>query len=51
MSFIHWRQIYVTNELGFKQPGFSYSACESFTKAHERIQKIRKTVNLKQDRK
>ena len=30
-----------------KQPGFTYSACGSFIKHHERIQKFRETENLK----
>ena len=34
-------------ELHLKQPGFTYSACEAFTKHHERIQKFRETGNLK----
>ena len=34
-------------ELHFKQPRFTYSACESFTKHRERIQKFRETGNLK----
>ena len=34
-------------ELPLKQPGFSWSACESFTKRHERIQKFNETGNLK----
>ena len=34
-------------ELHLKQPGFTYSACEPFTRHHERIQKIRETGNLK----
>ena len=34
-------------ELHFKQPGFTYSACESFTKHRKRIQKFRETSNLK----
>ena len=29
------------SELHLKQPGFTYSACEPFTKHHERIQKCR----------
>ena len=32
--------------LHLKQPGFTYSACGSFSKHHERIQKFRKTGNL-----
>ena len=28
-----------------KQPEFTYSACEPFTKRHERIQKCRETGN------
>ena len=34
-------------ELHFKQPRFTYSACEPFTKHRERIQKFRETGNLK----
>ena len=34
-------------ELHLKQPGFTYSACVSFTKYHERIQTFRETDNLK----
>ena len=34
-------------ELHFKHSGFTYSACGSFTKYRERIQKFRKTGNLK----
>ena len=34
-------------EVHLKQPGFTYSACEAFTKHHERIQKFRETGNLK----
>ena len=34
-------------EVHLKQPGFNYSACGSFTKHHERIQKFRETDNLK----
>ena len=34
-------------EVHLKQLGFNYSACESFTKHHERIQKFRETDNLK----
>ena len=29
-------------EMNLKQPGFSYSACEPFTKNKERIQKLKK---------
>ena len=29
------------------EPGFTYRACETFTKNRERIQKYRKTDNLK----
>ena len=29
------------------EPGFTYSACETFTKNRERIQKYRKTDSLK----
>ena len=34
-------------ELHLKQPGFTYSACEPFTKHRERIQKFRELGNLK----
>ena len=34
-------------ELHLKQPGFTYSACGPFTKHRQRIQKFRKTGNLK----
>ena len=34
-------------ELHLKQSGFTYGACGSFTKYHERIQKVRETENLK----
>ena len=34
-------------ELHLKQPGFTYTACGSFTKHRERIQKFRETGNLK----
>ena len=34
-------------ESHLKQPGFTYSACGPFTKHRERIQKFRKTGNLK----
>ena len=34
-------------KLHLKQPGLTYSACGSFTKHHERIQKLRETGNLK----
>ena len=33
-------------ELHLKQPGFTYSACVTFTKHRERIQKFRETGNL-----
>ena len=29
-------------EMNLKQPGFTYSACEPFTKNKERIQKLKK---------
>ena len=32
-------------ELHLKQPEFTYSACEPFTKPRERIQKFRETGN------
>ena len=35
------------SELHLKQPGFTCSACEPFTKYRERIQKFRKTGDLK----
>ena len=34
-------------ELHLKQLGFTYSACGTFTKHRERIQKFRETGNLK----
>ena len=34
-------------ELYLIQPGFTYSACRTFTKHHEWIQKFRETGNLK----
>ena len=34
-------------ELHLKHPGFTHSACGSFTKHRERIQKFRETGNLK----
>ena len=34
-------------ELHLKQPGFTYSACGSFTKHREGNQKFRETENLK----
>ena len=34
-------------ELRLRQPGFTYSACGSFTKHREKIQKFRQTGNLK----
>ena len=34
-------------ELHLKQPGFTYSAYEAFTKHCKRIQKFRETGNLK----
>ena len=34
-------------ELHLKQPGFTYSACGTFTKYCERVQKFRETGNLK----
>ena len=33
-------------ELHLKQPGFTYSACEPFTKYRERIQKFSKNLKL-----
>ena len=33
-------------ELLSKQPGFTYRACEPFTKHRKRIQKFRETGNL-----
>ena len=33
-------------ELHLRQPGFSYSACRSFTKHHERIRKFIETGNI-----
>ena len=34
-------------ELHYKQPGFTHSACGSFTKHRERIKKFRETGSLK----
>ena len=34
-------------EMHLKQPGLTYSACESFTKNKERIQKFKETVDTK----
>ena len=34
-------------ELHLKQPKFTYSVCETFTKHYEKIQKFRETGNLK----
>ena len=34
-------------EMNLKQPGFSYSACEPFTKNKERIQKLKKKKDTK----
>ena len=34
-------------ELYLRQPGFTYSACELFTKHRERIEKFREAGNLK----
>ena len=34
-------------ELHLKQPGFTYSSCETLTKYPERIKKFRETGNLK----
>ena len=34
-------------ERHLRQPGFTYSACESFTKNKERMQKVKKTGNTK----
>ena len=34
-------------EMHLKQPGFIYSACRSFTKNRERIQKFQKTRDAK----
>ena len=33
-------------EMHLKQPGFTYSACGSFTKNKERIEKFMKTGNI-----
>ena len=43
--FIDWRQF--MPELHLKQPGFTCTACEPFTKYCERTQKFRETGNLK----
>ena len=34
-------------EINLKQPGFTYSACGSFTKNKERIQKFKETRDTK----
>ena len=34
-------------EMHIKQPGFTYSACEPFTKKKERIQKFKETGDLR----
>ena len=34
-------------KLYLRQPGFTYSACESFTKHRERIQEFKEAGNLK----
>ena len=34
-------------EMHFKQPGFTYSACEPFTKNKKRIQKFKETGDTK----
>ena len=34
-------------KLYLRQPGFTHSACRPFTKHHDRIQKFRKTADLK----
>ena len=34
-------------EMHIKQPGFTYSACEPFTKKKERIQKFKETGYLR----
>ena len=31
-------------EMHLRQPGFTYSACESFTKTKERIKKFKQTL-------
>ena len=31
-------------ELHLRQPGFTYSACQPFTKNHERIQQFKETI-------
>ena len=36
-----------TPEMPLKQPRFTYSACEPFTKYRQRIQKFSETGNLK----
>ena len=33
------------SEMHLKQPGFTYSACGTFTKTKERIQKFKETGN------
>ena len=34
-------------EMHLRQPGFTYSACGPFTKNKERIQKLKKTEDLR----
>ena len=34
-------------EMNLRQPGFTYSACEPFTKNKERIQKFKETGDTK----
>ena len=36
----------VMPEVHLKKPGFTYSACGSFTKSKERIEKFMQTVNI-----
>ena len=42
-----WTEDKLMPELYLKQPGFTHSACEPFTKHRERTQKFRETGNLK----
>ena len=39
----YWLQINLCLKCLFRQPGFTYSACGSFTKTKERIQKSKQT--------
>ena len=43
----YWLETNLCQKLQLKQPGFTYSACGTFTKHHERNQKFREGGNLK----